>query len=237
MMRKWISELLSYVDLWLPGRSRHRAIVALFLLIDAILLAAFLRWAYVEHYHITSSVMFGDLRYSMVDGSLVELFGYFKETVIVLLLGAAFFYRRKLVYAGFALLFLMTLLDDSLSLHERLGHWVSRLPPLLGVPQDISEIMVFALLGLVPLILVAIGYLHCYGRDRRNAEALGLGFGALLFCAEVMDFIHGKVVEAYGKGDTVFSLLEDGGELLSMTLITAIALRVLQLTRDKPAFA
>jgi hypothetical protein len=126
-------------------------------------------------------------------------------------------------------LFVVALLDDSLSLHENLGHQIG---PVLGLSQQISEILVFGVMSLVPLIVMLRGYRLSHGRDRRNAEAMLLGFGFLMFCAVVMDFVHSAVVKTYGRGDTALSLLEDGGELLSLTVTLLIMIRVVQFTRE-----
>jgi hypothetical protein len=227
-MRNWLAELLSYLRYSQAPKQAQRLIV-LILLVDLILLGAFLRWAYVEHYHLTTSVLYGDLRYSMVDGSFIELFGYLKEVLIIALAALASFYRPNLIYLGYMALFVVALLDDSLSLHENLGYQIG---PVLGLSQQISEILVFGVMSFVPLIVMLRGFRLSHGRDRRNAEAMLLGFGLLMFCAVVMDFVHSAVVKTYGRGDTALSLLEDGGELLSLTVTLLIMIRVVQFTRE-----
>jgi hypothetical protein len=228
-MRSRLKELASYLRCS-QAPAPMQWLVGACLLIDLILLGAFLRWAYVEHYQITASVLHGDLRYSMVDGSFIELFGYCKEVLIIVLAALAFFYRPNLVYIGYMALFVVALLDDSLSLHETIGHHIS---PVLGLSQQISEILVFGVMSLVPLAVMLYGYWYSSGLDRRNAEAMLIGFGLLMFCAVAMDFIHSMVMKAFGRGDTVFSLLEDGGELLSLTVILLIMVRVTQFVRDR----
>jgi hypothetical protein len=223
-MRNWFLEISSYFRFsQIPAKAQRS--IALILLVDLVLLGVFLRWAYVEHYHITTSVLYGDLRYSMVDGSFIELFGYFKEVLIIALAALASFYRPNLIYLGYTALFLVALLDDSLTLHETLGH---RIGPVLGLSQQISEILVFGFMSLVPLVIILRGYSLSHGRDRRNAEAMLLGFGLLMFCAVVMDFVHSAVMKTFGQGDTALSLLEDGGELLSLTAILLVMTRVVQ---------
>jgi hypothetical protein len=102
-------------------------------------------------------------------------------------------------------------------------------PVLLA--QDFGELIAFPLLYLVPIAIISVGYLQSQGQDRRNTEAIGLGCAALAFCGIILDFVHAEVYKTYGKGDAVLSLLEDGGELLSMTLILVIMMRVFQLVR------
>ena len=53
------------------------------LAIDLVILGMFLRWAYVEHANVTESMLYGQLLYSSVDGSLMEIWGYLKELTII----------------------------------------------------------------------------------------------------------------------------------------------------------
>ena len=91
------------------------------LAIDLVVLGMFLRWAYVEHANVTESILYGQLLYSSVDGSLMEIWGYLKELTIIGLALYAFLHAKELFYAAYALLFLVVLADDSLRLHEHFG--------------------------------------------------------------------------------------------------------------------
>lgn len=121
------------------------------LAIDALLLILFLGWAYVEHHHMTDSILYGRLCFSSVDGSLVESWGYIKEASIICLAVYAFKQTKDFFYAAYAVLFISVLADDSFRLHEAISGWLSN-PSLLGKYGDLPA--AFLISG-VPLAFAA----------------------------------------------------------------------------------
>ena len=187
------------------------------LAIDLVVLGMFLRWAYVEHANVTESMLYGQLLYSSVDGSLMEIWGYLKELTIIGLALYAFLHAKELFYAAYALLFLVVLADDSLRLHEHFGAVLSQ----YAVIGPHGEILAQAILSGIPLALTLLGMVRL-ARDRiAPALMLLFGFCVTAFFAVVIDKLHEMLIGA-AHFQTISTLVEDGGELISLTLILAI---------------
>jgi len=187
------------------------------LAVDLLLLIAFLRWAYVEHLHITHSFFYGKLRFSSVDGSLMERWGYVKEAGIVGLAAYAYARTKEFFYAAYAVLFLGVLSDDALRIHEYIGQWLSD-PALLGRWGNLpSALMVSG----VPLALSLYGFYKLPHDRKFPALMLLAGFCVMAFFAVVVDNLHSLLIGAE-HFQTASSFIEDGGELLSLTLITTV---------------
>lgn len=160
--------------------------LAAILAADVILLLLFLRWAYVEHQHMTTSIFYDHLRFSSVDGSLMESWGYTKEAAITGLAVYAFRKTNEFFYAAYAVLFIRVLADDSLSLHEHIAGWLSD-PSLLGKYGNLPA--AFLVSG-APLGLAIFGFVTL-ARGRKLPAFMLLGsFGVMAFFAVVVDNLH-----------------------------------------------
>ncbi|MCC2981596.1 hypothetical protein [Sphingomonas sp. IC4-52] len=186
--------------------------------IDLALLALFLRWAYVHHHGIENSVFFGAWRFSTVDGSFIEIWGYLKQAALCVAAATVYAQTRERFYAAFALLFACVLADDMLRLHEWLGGKLSH-PDLLG---EWGIIPAAALISGLPLLIALFTLVRMPTEERKPAIALMLGFGLLAFFAVPVDLLHELVLGQEASGQTLVTLVEDGGELVSMTAIFAL---------------
>ena len=191
--------------------------IGMVLAIDALLLILFLRWAYVEHNHMTDSIFYGHSRFSSVDGSLMESWGYIKEASIICLAVYAFKKTAEFFYAAYAVLFVAILADDSFSLHEAVSGWLSS-PSLLGKYSDIPA--AFLVSG-VPLALAAFGFFRLSSGRRMPGFMLLASFGLMAFFAVVVDNLHELLIGSQ-HFQTASSFVEDGGELVSLTVILAV---------------
>jgi hypothetical protein len=128
-------------------------------------------------------------------------------------------------YVAWALMFGYVLVDDVFMLHERLGSRTAedfRFPYTFGVrPWDLGELTFVAAAGCACLVLVALAYRRGGAAFRsRSRPLLGLVAG-LSFFAVAVDLVHGSN-DQYGQQP--MSLVEDGGEMLCMSLILAYAI-------------
>lgn len=204
-------------------RRLDRAFLAGLLIADLVFLGMFVAYAFAEHYGMRDSLFYGNVRFSFVDGGYPELYGYAKQVFIALLCLGGYSRNRQPVLLALAFLFAVVGLDDSLALHEAIG---GHLATTFGVPPSRGEPAGWAMLGVLPMLAVLAGYRHSDAGSRRNAEALLLAFAVLLFFAVGIDAVHGVVSRSIGRFQTLFTVLEDGGELLSLTVICAAALAV-----------
>ena len=159
-----------------------------------------------------------------------EQFGYAKQATTAALLLVVWRRTGWDVLAGWAALFGCILLDDSLRLHENVGGWLSRRPGfpqgIAGVgAQDLGELAVWGLLGLVPLAVIAV--LH--RRGDRPARAASGGLVVVVGCyavfGVVVDQLH--ALTAGGPLYRPLGVAEDGGELLLLSVAVVFAAALL----------
>ena len=157
------------------------------------------------------------------DFSYGEMFGHLKEVWAIATLAAVALRERRPRMLGWAVLFAIVLADDLGRLHEQAAFWLadSGLTAAVGPVSAVSlgELLFFA--ALAPLLLAA-AFLAATTRhpiDRRLAVDLGVLVVLLGGCAVGVDVVHAA---AGGEPFGLWTLLEDGGE---MVLLSAIAAR------------
>jgi hypothetical protein len=154
------------------------------------------------------------------DHSFPEMFNYLKWAVIVGCLVAAFRRTRLPLFASLAAIFLLVLLDDSLTIHEQVG---DRLEILTGWDQP-SELAAFAGLALITLVILIPGLRDLPSAVRPQAVRFIGVLGALAVCGVLIDFVHALVDRYLAlQDDRLAGLVEDGGEMLLASVATAYA--------------
>ncbi|WP_332674225.1 hypothetical protein [Aromatoleum sp.] len=217
-----VRELLS---LGRPTERTGRRFLGALLVVDLAFIAVFVTYAFAEHYGMRDSLFHGNVKFSFVDGSYPEIYGYAKEIFLTVLFVAAYSMGRQIVYLALALLFAICALDDSLALHEATGRYLAA---TIGVSQSAGGLIGWSLLGSVPMLAILAAYRRSDPTSRRHAEAILLAFAILLFFAVGMDLVH-AVVQRYVSGfQTVLTILEDGGELLTLTLLCTMSLAIVR---------
>ena len=156
-----------------------------------------------------------------------ELFGYGQTALVIALLLLLWRAsgRAGRVYIGWAVVFTTVLLDDSLQVHEAGGRFVVRHldGEVAGLdPEQLGELMTWALLSLLPLLLVAVLHRTSPRPARQRSWVLGALVGALIFFGAGVDTLH-DVVDDHHTVAWLVGSVEDGGELLVMSLIAAFA--------------
>ena len=153
------------------------------------------------------------------DSSFSEWYQHLKEGSIVALLIYHSFKIKKIDYLPWGLLFLYVLLDDALMVHEKLGGHLDNafdLPVFSSLrEQDIGEFIVSAFFGAGLLILIFLRFFWCEVRVKHHYIDLLVLFSALVLFGIGVDMVHMMV----SSGAEVWGLIEDGGELLVMSLI------------------
>lgn len=170
------------------------------------------------------------------DRGYAELFGYIQMGWIVLLLGGMMMKRSVALYMGWALLYLYFLLDDSLSFHEHFGGMLVdalSLPAMFGLrAQDLGELLTSLIAAVIVFPLIGVGY---WLSDRENRQVTHSLFAAallLVVCGMGIDMLHEML-----PGDMIWTLTEDGGELVAMSLALAVALTLHFAPQPRPAHA
>jgi len=163
------------------------------------------------------------------DGSYPEIFQYGKELACALLCVYVGFGRFRWMIHGWAPLFLFLFLDDALRIHEEVGiltrGFFESFPTLIRA-QDVGELLASAAMALIlfPIILFSVVSAE---RSRRWMHLTLVALvGAVAFFGIFVDLLHTFVGQFIQKSRPVFGFLEDGGEMIAMTLVTVFVASV-----------
>lgn len=90
------------------------------------------------------------------------------------------------------------------------------------VALQIGELAWYAVIAAGVVTIVVLGWARSSASARADAGTLGVFFLAFAFCAVVLDSVHSLFPHGTAI-DTVLTVLEDGGELVSMSPAVAFA--------------
>jgi len=153
------------------------------------------------------------------DLGYAEVYQYIKEFWIVLLLLFAAVKRKHAIYLAWAALFLYFLLDDSFRVHERFGGSLAynfNLQPMLNLrAQDIGELIASLFFGVLLLVFVWATYIFSDDVSKKISRQLFILVMFVVFFGVLVDMFH--IALPWGK--SLLGLIEDGGEMLVMSII------------------
>lgn len=184
-------------------------------------------WHNLELLHITS------------DRSIPEIFNYLKLIVVIVLLERLFERHRQWIYAALGIAFAIILLDDALQIHETCGEYFVELfdiPYMWGMrDHDIGELITWAIIGhlVVPIVLVA--FIKSSREHRANGMALMVPVAGLLFAAVFVDQLYLSNRNRFPGAGIVIDSVEDGGEMLAITLLCALVAVLVRSSPDRNA--
>lgn len=155
-----------------------------------------------------------------IDQSMPEAFQYVKELWIVLLLTITYIKKKEAVYLIWTLLFIFFLVDDFAGIHENLGGFIAEITSSLNfISKDLGEFLGVAIIGLAFLVVFLFVFFRAKRKDKRASVTLGFLVSALLFFGIAVDLIHAAFRGSSMVIYEFLALVEDGGEMLVMTLI------------------
>ncbi|PVV10335.1 MAG: hypothetical protein B6D82_12620 [gamma proteobacterium symbiont of Ctena orbiculata] len=153
------------------------------------------------------------------DLGYAEVYQYIKEFWILVLLFVLAVKSKRLIYFSWSVLFLYLLLDDSLQLHENIGSYLAnhhQLQPVFRLrAQDLGELMVFVSVGFLLFSFVGGAYFYSDDSGKEISKHLFILVISLAFFGGLVDMLH--IAVSFGK--PVFALIEDGGEMIIMSII------------------
>ena len=188
-----------------------------------ILLHIFHKVPIIEH----SIPIFEDEAFSISqDRGLAESFSYIQELWIALLFGWLIFKHRKPQYTVWSLLFVYFLGDDMFGIHEWMGDHLGPLfgslfanTPLKELKLDsVGELAGLALVGLTFFLILYLSYRKSDPQTQRAFRITTLLVALLLFFGVALDFAD-TLLPNIEKLKAMARLVEDGGEMLAMSLI------------------
>ena len=153
------------------------------------------------------------------DFGYAEIYQYIKEYWIMLLLFGMAIKRKHLVYFAWSLLFLYFLLDDSLQIHERLGSDLANYFEFQSVYQlralDYGELVVSMFFGVFLFSFIGFSYLYSDSTAKLVSKHLFILILFMVFFGVLVDMVHSAI--PWGK--SISGLIEDGGEMMIMSVI------------------
>lgn len=201
-------------DFLFPSNKAHHLCTLIVAMIIALLIADFIAFAYAEKFHLANNFFYGKLQFSFVDGGYPESFGYLLELVTCGIFATfALQHKKKQWYAWSAILF-VTFIDDAFRFHETAGHLYS---VWFGGPEIKGEFIGFASTAIISATLWFLGVARIRNENDLIPYLVFTGYYALLmFFGIAVDTVHGIFSNA---SQTLFTLFEDGGELLTTAII------------------
>jgi len=185
----------------------------LVLLLSADLIFILIHIVYMNH--IISNSLYAVDR----DLGYAEIYQYIKEFWIILLLLFATIKRKHLTYFAWSLLFMYLLMDDSMRFHEIAGGYLVYhfdIQPMFNLrAQDFGELGVSAMFGFLLFALIGVAYLFSGRTAKQISKHLFILIMLLAFFGIVVDMLHAAI--PWGK--SIWGLVEDGGEMLIMSII------------------
>jgi hypothetical protein len=164
------------------------------------------------------------------DGGLAEQYQYIKLVWLAACLGAAFLQRRGRAFAGWAVFFAFLLLDDALQIHERAGGVLAQafgIPPMFGLrAKDFGEVMVAGIVGTAACAFAWLAIRRGGQSSKRLSADLLCLLAALALFGVFVDVLHTITFFRLPAVAPVFALIEDGGEMLVVSAMTAYAFDV-----------
>jgi hypothetical protein len=135
-----------------------------------------------------------------------------------------FICRRRLPYLLLSGVLAYLLLDDANEIHEIIGEQLVMAYPNTGFwgidPQDVTEFLTMLALGSFMLLLLALSWFLSRLPGRRDVIPIVVLILCIGFFAVVVDFAH-AIVGNNPMLDELFRIIEEGGEMISSTLLTA----------------
>lgn len=166
-----------------------------------------------------------------LDGGYPECYQYIKEAFVALALFIVAFRAREFRYLAWSALFCFLLMDDSLGLHELIGADFATgfdLTTHLGLRgQDFGEIAAEVVTGGAILMVTVVCYWLGSVEFRKASRHLFVILTVIIFFGVLVDSLH-FLYEINWKVSLIVVVIEDGGEMLGMSLAAWYALRLLQ---------
>lgn len=161
------------------------------------------------------------------DRGLAEVFQYIKFLWLLACLAFAYLQTRRGVFLAWMLVFALLLLDDVSQLHEIAGLRIAEALGFAGAfglrPEDFGEIAVAAAIGALAVALV----LATVRTGERVAHHLSADMLVLLcalaFFGVFVDAAHTIAYFEAPQLVVALTVIEDGGEMLVVSLLTAYA--------------
>jgi len=217
------NKTLSNVSLWIKYYNNKKANKLLILLLSLDL--GFI----IIHYINALTPLLDNDNFSIgIDNSFAEFFQYFKFASVIVFIIMIIRKTGTKHYLAWILIFAYLLIDDSIRIHDRFGSHIAlkmNFNPPFGLRlMDLGELAVSVFSGIILISIIFRAYQKGSLLFRNVSKDLFILLFILVFFGVGMDMIHmiiiDKVPESMLRGvNSLLGLFEDGGEMVSMSLI------------------
>jgi len=144
---------------------------------------------------------------------------------------------KRPVYLAFVAIFVFVLLDDALELHETFGAQIATTLEFRSFgglrARDPGEVLVWIVAGIPLLGAAAWAIARAPKEDRRNGVLLTGGLALLALFAVGADMAHEVLRNTFRGANDLFTLIEDGGEQITLSLVCGLAILIHQEVRSR----
>ncbi|NSX54656.1 hypothetical protein [Parasulfitobacter algicola] len=213
----------------------HTKILCALIAIDILLI-----FAYVAGQIAVSAGILSDMPGRLnieIDYAIAEKFNVFKWALAAMALAAAFVFSRKWAWAVLMACFILLGLDDSQSGHETFGTTAGlsvfeylQVTSFFGLDQQvIGELIVLAGMGILVFGAIAIAWIRSNPDIRAKLIPFFIALIALSVCGVIFDAVHATLITpgTVGLLNTILGILEDGGEMIFISILCALSFGVL----------
>jgi hypothetical protein len=134
-------------------------------------------------------------------------------------------------------IYTFVLLDDALHVHELLGRGIAdalALQAFAGLrARDFGELIAWTIFGLPLLAFTLVAFVRSPPTDRANGLLLMAAFALLVVFAVAADMVHVMMMDTFRGVDLLFTVIEDGGEQITLTLTCGIAVLIRRELRSR----
>lgn len=163
------------------------------------------------------------------DDSYAEDFQNFKWIIMILALLMIAMFRKEKRYFTWILVFTFLFLEDVFRIHQLLGRFFYDVFEMTSGQRGfkIMELFAAAFLGLIFLAPAYQAYKSGDAVFKKHSKAIFILLLLFLFCAIVLDQTHRLAIVNYNwKYNIILGILEDGGELITESLLTGYLLSI-----------
>ncbi len=202
-------------------------LVLIFFGIDAFFIGLHALLSALKYFQVLEARTFPYLKVS-AEGGVPELFNYLKLCFVSLVLIMTFRRSRVPIYLILAGIFAYAFLDDAFTFHERLSvELVEALKlPEMWQQRAFAQTLYFAIVAILLGPLLVGGWLNASTIDRHLSAIMIAALLALGFFVVVVDAVHSVISKYSLIADKVGALVEDGGEMLAVTVCCWVALSI-----------
>jgi len=153
------------------------------------------------------------------ESGYAEIYQYIKEFWIFILMLIIAVKEKRLIYFAWSLLFLYLLIDDAIAFHEKVGNYLTNyieFKPVFNLkPADIGELCASAVFGFFLFASIFVSYLFSSPGEKKISKQLFILVLILAFFGVFFDMLH----VAIHWGESVWGIIEDGGEMLVISVM------------------